>query len=196
MTKSPTYERDESSRLATNPSAQLDAPVLLVRPWTGVQDNQQSTLKLWGFRSSVTSDGEEALRMIVEQGCRALVLDLDLPQFDTLAMVGALRGHPTTAHIPIVAYSASLSDEVLELAYQRGCTSVLEGPVDPDILAMEVEAALARPCRGRSLFPEPQGLQEESDRRAAQAQDSSSSSATPERSPFSDAVTIPDSAAA
>jgi len=122
--------------------------VLLVYSWNDVtRDPCRDTLRLWGFRSATTSDGEEALRMVAEHGVRALVLDLDLPGVDTLSVASALRQHEPTRDIAILATTRDHEGDVCALARERGCDAVLPNPVDPDRLAAELEAILAHPGR-------------------------------------------------
>ena len=121
-------------------------PVLVVQPW-GSQNRCQETLALWGFRSACTADVEEALRMMAEHECRALIVDLDIPKVDSLALVTALRAFERTRGVAIIATTGGGDEAVDELALQSGCDVVITGPFDPDAVAAELEAALAHPGR-------------------------------------------------
>lgn len=86
--------------------------------------------------------------MLAEDRWHAVVLDLDLPGFDVLGLVGTLRGHETTRDVTIVARAGSLSDDVTELALSRGCDRLIAGHLSDDQLAAEVDRLLSqRPSR-------------------------------------------------
>ncbi len=121
-------------------------PVLLVQAWDCGADCRE-TLQLWGFRAAATADIEEALRMVAEHDCRALVVDLDLPRVDVLALVTALRTTSATRDVTIVATTRGNDEAIDALARESGCDVVLTGAIDPHALAMELEAALAHPGR-------------------------------------------------
>lgn len=107
-------------------------------------------LRHQGLDPLYTGDGEKALWMIAEMRPCCVVLDLDLPREDALMIAGALRAHPRTAHLAIVALSRSSSADIRELVLARGCDRVLEKPIRGELLAAEIEAIVAAAERRRA----------------------------------------------
>lgn len=99
-------------------------------------------LRRCGFDPALTTDGEDALRMVAEEHFDAVLVDLDIPRVDALDVVGGLRMHPPTSALPIVALARVLSDDVRELVTGRGCDRVVARPVDAVAVAHEIEGLL------------------------------------------------------
>lgn len=53
-----------------------------------------------------TTDGAEAMRHIQQHTPELLVLDLEMPRVDGFAVLRSLRSRPTTAHIPVMVFTA------------------------------------------------------------------------------------------
>lgn len=124
-------------------------PVLMLHRWDDhVRGSCHDTLRLWGFRAFTTSDGEEALRTIVEHQFCAMIVDLDLDDVDALSIIGALQKDERFRQLVVIATTASGDDSaVRELAREHGCDAVLSSPVDADVLAAELEAVMAHRAR-------------------------------------------------
>lgn len=120
--------------------------MVILEPTTQAPETTE-TLRLWGFRSVTAATAEEALRLLSESQCIALVVDLDLPDVDVLGLVSAIRQHETTRHLPVLGMVSQDDGASVELARQSGCNAVLTGATDTHRLAMELEAALAHPDR-------------------------------------------------
>lgn len=118
--------------------------VLVVGPDEAEGASCCDALRLWGFDPRWTSDAESALRLAAERAPVALVIDLDLPRHDPLDVVQALRAHGPTRDVAVVALAGSLEDDLVELALQRGCDTMLAKPADVDEIAAEAERLLCR----------------------------------------------------
>jgi CheY-like chemotaxis protein len=76
------------------------------------------------YELDVLEDGEEALRFIQRWSCTGeeepcvILLDLHLPRYDGVAVLGAIRREPTLAHVhvAVLTTSASPDEEVAVLA--------------------------------------------------------------------------------
>lgn len=101
-------------------------------------------LRIWGFDPCSTDDGEKALWMVAEMRPVAVVIDLELPRVDPLDVTSALRAHERTRDVAIIALAKSLEDDLVELATQRGCDTLLAEPHDGDEIATEVERLTSR----------------------------------------------------
>lgn len=121
--------------------------VIVVSARPGDSDACCDALRMWGFEPCATDDAEVALALASREAPRALVIDLDLPRHDPLDVVQALRAHPPTRDVAVIALTDVLREDLAELATGRGCDTVLARPVDPDEVAAEAERLL---CRARA----------------------------------------------
>jgi two-component system response regulator len=117
-------------------------PILLV------EDNpDDEALALRAFKKSAISnpiviarDGAEALDYLYAQGQYAdrnsedlpavVLLDLKLPKIDGLEVLGRIREHSLTKHLPVVILTSSKHEEDLVNGYNLGANSYVRKPVD------------------------------------------------------------------
>lgn len=69
-------------------------------------------LERQGWRVVEAADGEMALRLAREGGCRAIVTDIAMPGMNGFELIERLEGDPATAGIPIVVRTSLPLDEV------------------------------------------------------------------------------------
>jgi two-component system cell cycle response regulator DivK len=74
--------------------------------------------------------GEEGLACVDAEGFALVLVDLDLPGIDGIAVTRRLREDPRTANVPIVALSAGVMKHEREQALAAGCEHFLEKPFD------------------------------------------------------------------
>ena len=103
----------------------------------------ENALRMRGCVTHLTDDATEAIQMLGEDQWHAVVLDLDLPGFDVLGLMGTLRGHSQTRDLTIVARADSVSDDVTALALSCGCDRLISGRLTDQQLAAEVERVLS-----------------------------------------------------
>jgi CheY-like chemotaxis protein len=58
-----------------------------------------------------------------------VLLDLNLPGFDGLATLGALKGDPRLRRIPVVILTTSKSQDEIDRCYELGAAAVLNKPL-------------------------------------------------------------------
>ena len=74
-----------------------------------------------GHEAACANGGEEALRLLGENGLpRLIVLDVMMPGTDGLAVLGRVRAAARTAAVPVVMYSAVDDAPTRERAMQLG----------------------------------------------------------------------------
>ena len=74
--------------------------------------------------------GEEGLALVEADGFALVLLDLDLPGIDGIAVARRLRGSSRAATLPILALSAGVMKHEREQALAAGCEGFLEKPFD------------------------------------------------------------------
>jgi CheY-like chemotaxis protein len=121
----------------------MSSPLVLV-----VEDNEtnqmltMAVLQRDGFRVKVAGTAEEALAMIGLEGPDIILMDLQLPGQDGLALTRALKEDQATAAIPVVAMTAHvmLGDEAQ--AMDAGCAGYIAKPIDTRTLSDQVRRYL------------------------------------------------------
>lgn len=83
----------------------------------------------------VARDGEEALQWIPrweagEIRPAVILLDLNMPRVDGLAVLRELKSHPTLHRIPVVILTTSKEDRDISAAYDLGANSYIVKPVN------------------------------------------------------------------
>lgn len=90
-----------------------------------------------GYGAVTVSDGRQALAVIPAVRPGLVILDIDLPGLDGLALYDRLHARPATAAIPVLFMSADAHEP--ELA-GRGIRDYLRKPFDLDDLLARVRA--------------------------------------------------------
>ncbi len=127
------------SRPRTAFQAQLALPAL-ERTLVVVIDDNVDTQQLYGrylagsrYRAAGALNADAGLGLVLESLPQAIVLDVMMPHKDGWTLLGQLREHPATAHIPVIVCSI-LPQEQLALAL--GAAEFLRKPVSrEDLLA-------------------------------------------------------------
>ena len=98
-----------------------------------------------GVAIAEAATGREALARASSRPTPHLVLiDLALPDFHGTEVVRRLKEDVLTAHIPVVALSASVMAADKERAANAGCSAFIEKPVTPDRVVAIVRRTLDR----------------------------------------------------
>ena len=88
------------------------ARVLLVEDNDDIRDTTALRLELNGHDVVAVADAGAARVVSSEQAFDVAVLDIQLPDTDGIALLRQMRTAPTTAHLPVVFYTAHSSAEV------------------------------------------------------------------------------------
>ena len=122
-----------------------------------VEDN---TLNLELVRDVLLSAGmkvleartaHEGLAAALELTPSVILLDIRLPGMDGFAVLAALKAHPLTASIPVVALTAQAMVGDREQALSAGFSDYIPKPIDTRTLADRIRALLAPETSRRSV---------------------------------------------
>lgn len=98
----------------------------------------------------VAEDAVIALRSIIERPPDLILLDLGLPYLDGLEVLTAIKGDPSTAHIPVLVITGESDESQLARARALGADATLRKPVRRDDLINEIFSRLTRVIAARS----------------------------------------------
>ena len=99
----------------------------------------RSLLTHLGYDVAEAEDGDEAIEVARTQQPQIILMDMSLPGRDGWSATRALKDDPTTAHIPVIALTAHVSDEYRERAKAAGCDASIAKPVVPRTVAETIQ---------------------------------------------------------
>jgi two-component system chemotaxis response regulator CheY len=123
----------------------LKCIVLLAEDFDDTREVFAFYLRQHGFAVHDLPDGDRVLPLAIELQPDVIVLDLDLPGMDGAALTGALRGHPLTAHMPVIILSAHAYPEDEKRAREAGAAAFLRKPCLPADL-LDALKTVSEPC--------------------------------------------------
>jgi CheY-like chemotaxis protein len=113
-----------------------------------VDDNESgqllvsSVLQLEGFRVDVAGSSEEVLERMNASKPDLILMDVQLPGQDGLALTRQLKADPATAAIPIIALTAHAMAGDQELALAAGCVGYITKPINTRTLGDQLRELL------------------------------------------------------
>lgn len=99
-------------------------------------------LQRGGLRVDLVQTGREAIEAAEGSHYDLILMDLQIPEVDGLEAAAAIRSLEGCRNIPIVALTASPSDELRDACHRRGMQAFLSKPVQPDELMATVRRFL------------------------------------------------------
>jgi CheY-like chemotaxis protein len=123
--------------------AGMGQPILVV-------DDNPANLKLVrvlltceGYEVRVAADAEEALVVLRQFRPRLILMDLQLPGMDGLALTRRLKGDAATRSITVVALTAYAMKGDTQKALEAGCDGYITKPIDTRMLPRLIASYLA-----------------------------------------------------
>ena len=105
----------------------------------------RKVLRLRGYEVIEAATGEDAVNMAQTELPGLILMDIRLPGgIDGLEATRRIKATPQTAHIPILAMTASVRPEDMQRALNEGCSGFVRKPIDIDELPRQVAEHIAR----------------------------------------------------
>jgi len=104
-----------------------------------------AVLQSSGHRVYEKCSAEQALEEIKRRKPEVILLDLNLPGMDGLALARRLKQDAATKHIPIVAITAAYEQFTRDEAMAAGCDAYIAKPVDTRKLSEQLTEATKHP---------------------------------------------------
>ena len=121
----------------------ITSPTILI-----VDDNQtnqllaSAALQARGYRVHCASGGAELDAFMREERPSLILMDIQMPGEDGLAITRRLKTDPASSHIPIIALTAHAMPGNEDAARAAGCDGFITKPFSPQLLAETVSAML------------------------------------------------------
>jgi CheY-like chemotaxis protein len=108
--------------------------ILVIEDHADAARSLQMLLGLGGHEVRVVYRGKEGVRAAMEWAPDCICCDLGMPGMDGFEVARALKGHPHTAHIPLIAVTGYGDDGTRRRAAEVGFDGFLTKAADPEAL--------------------------------------------------------------
>ncbi len=99
-------------------------------------------LEAEGYAVLEAGDALEGLELAERQHPDLILVDINLPEMDGLALTTKIRENPFLAQTPIVAITANVMRGDKERTLAAGCDGYIQKPIDVDFLPRQIAAYL------------------------------------------------------
>ena len=120
-----------------------------------VEDNETNAEVMRGVLSrrpqvslSIAETGQMGLATILSELPDLVLLDMQLPDMDGLAILRALRANPSTQDIPVMMVSADATTVSIEQAFREGATDYVTKPLDIGTFLAQLDQLLDPAAQG------------------------------------------------
>jgi CheY-like chemotaxis protein len=114
-----------------------------------IEDNPVNRLLMQGVFEQLpqaelrlADNAAQGLQMALADPPQLVLMDIQLPDLDGLALLPRLRAHPPLARVPVIAVSADATPAAINRAQAVGFDDYLTKPLDTDRLVAAVRTAL------------------------------------------------------
>jgi two-component system NtrC family sensor kinase len=118
------------------------ATLLIVDTDKSAREGLRSVFENAGHRTIGVADASSALSLLRKQTCDLVVLDVELPEVDGLALCRLLRAQPAMKQLPLVVFSADDSEGRKVEAFTAGADDYIVKPSTPGELLSRVNSQL------------------------------------------------------
>ncbi len=113
-----------------------------------VEDNDKNMklvrdiLQAKGYQTLEAVNAEDGIRLAVEKKPDLVLMDIQLPGMNGIEALKVLRADPVTAHIPVVAVTASVMQQDKRQVVDSGFNGFIEKPINLKEFLASVKSVL------------------------------------------------------
>ena len=118
-----------------------------------VEDNERNlklvrdVLQVKGYETIEATTGEDGVALAASRRPDLVLMDIQLPGISGIEALAALRADAATAHIPVIAVTASVMQQDRKLIMEAGFDAYLGKPLDLKEFLATVKRVLEAPRR-------------------------------------------------
>jgi CheY-like chemotaxis protein len=127
--------------------------ILIIEDDPDIMHLLSRTLTDAGYRVIHAYGGHDALRKAEATMPDLVLTDLAMPQMSGVEVIQMLKGNPDTEHIPVVAVTAHMWDNIARSAGQVGVAGFINKPFSSKTLLREVAGFLSGAPRRAAARP-------------------------------------------
>ena len=102
--------------------------ILIVEDHPDMRELLVWQIELMGFTALAAKHGKEGLAMAIAEKPSLILMDIMMPAMDGWEATRALRAHPETLGIPILAATALFREADLKACLEAGCSGYIVKP--------------------------------------------------------------------
>ena len=106
------------------------ARVLLIDDDQSNLEFMRQLLRIEGHEFAWAADGKQGLALVRQFQPDLIVCDVVMPHLGGYAVLETVRADPRLSGIPVLLFSAAMSEEARAIALRRGATEVLAKPFE------------------------------------------------------------------
>lgn len=115
--------------------------ILVVDDNESISKMLQKFFKVKGYDCTVSTDGRNALDLMLHQKFDAVMLDLAMPEFSGYDIIDGLEKQDKIKEQNIIVLTASpISTDMINSLLERGVKSCLRKPVTPEVLLKTISS--------------------------------------------------------
>jgi CheY-like chemotaxis protein len=119
------------------------ARVLLIDDDQSNLDFMRQVMRIEGHELAWAADGEQGLALIRQLHPQLIICDVVMPHLGGYAVLETVRADPEFAGVPVLLFSAAMSEDARAIGLRRGATEVLAKPFDMEQLRGAIRRCLA-----------------------------------------------------
>jgi len=120
------------------------ARVLLIDDDQSNLDFMHQVMRIEGHELAWAADGEQGLALVRQLHPQLIICDVVMPHLGGYAVLETVRADPEFADVPVLLFSAAMSEDARAIGLRRGATEVLAKPFDLDQLRSAIRRCLAQ----------------------------------------------------
>jgi len=92
-----------------------------------------------GHTATLAEDGHTGLNRSAESGIDVVLVDIDMPVMNGIAVCGAIKSNPATRHLPVVVMTGRATPDATARAFAAGAVEFISKPFS----IQQLESALS-----------------------------------------------------
>ena len=118
--------------------------ILLISADDSMTASITSSLSEAGFKAIHSARGKGALDLIQDEQPDAVILDIDLPDYNSLAIIRALRSDNPGSQLPIVLFGSNMKEADVLIGLEIGADLCLREAFHPPVFIARLRSLLRR----------------------------------------------------
>ena len=123
------------------------ARVLLIDDDQSNLDFMGQVMRIDGHELAWAADGEQGLALVRQFHPQLIICDVVMPHLGGYAVLETVRADPQFAGVPVLLFSAAMSEDARAIAVHRGATEVLAKPFPIEQLRAAIRRCLEQKPR-------------------------------------------------
>lgn len=122
----------------------LPIKILLFSADKAISNSITPCLQQTGYKVILSSTGVGAMDLILVEKPSLIILDIELPDFNSLAIIRSLRSEEFSSHTPVILIGSNLQEEDVLIGLEVGADLCLLETFHPQLFVARIRSLLRR----------------------------------------------------